>query len=432
MLKLDVTQSCSELSNFLNQRRLSQQDLTHQVESIANEVRQEGWAAIARYTEKFDQVKLQPNRCAFSATPQAMQNALDSLPAKLRQAIELSISRVRDYHTHQLRQDWYRNEPGIRTGQIFRPLQRVGIYAPAGTAPLFSSVIMDIVPAQVAGCPEICVCSPPQKDTGGVHPLILATCQLLNIPPEQIFAMGGAQAVFALAYGLEELPGVDGVFGPGNQYVMAAKQLVQGQVRIESLAGNSEILIIADETANPAYVAADLLSQAEHMGGEMSILVTPSERLLEQVESEVDRQIEQLMRKDIARRSMDGGGVLIKVAGLPQGCEIANQVAPEHLEIQTEDPLALLPQIQHAGAVFLGPWSTEPVGDYTTGTNHVLPTGGTARFSSALSVDDFIKKISVIQLDQDGLKRIGPAAMEMAAAEGLQAHRQAIAVRLEQ
>jgi histidinol dehydrogenase len=430
MFVIDASISLSEIQTFLNQRKQLMKDLSTQVCAVGEAVARDGWTALADFTRRFDGITKPPEPQAFQVTQAEYEAARDFISGDLLDAIQLAIGRIRTFHEKQLRRDWFLEEPGITTGQLFRPLERVGVYAPGGTAVLFSTLLMNVIPAQVAGCPSITVCSPPQRSTGGVDRMILATCQLLGIEHTQLWSLGGAQAIFAMAYDLPGFPKVDGVFGPGNAYVMEAKHQVQGEVRIESLPGNSEILIIADDSAEPAFVAADLLSQAEHAGGELAILVTTSKELLDQVASEVHKQLALLKRNEIAAQSLSTGGALILVKDLEQACEIANLVAPEHLEIQTVDPSALVAKIRHAGAIFLGRWSTEPIGDYTAGTNHVLPTGGTARFSSALSVDDFMKKISVVNLSREGLTKIGPAAMRLAEAEGLTAHQAAIQVRM--
>jgi histidinol dehydrogenase len=430
MLHLQATHNLAEVHEFLNQRKESRRDVAGQVAEVGRHIRERGWEGIAEFTERFDGVRKEPRPEAFRVSEKDYEAASGRLDAELTGAIELAIRRVRTFHEKQKRQDWFQEEPGIRTGQLFRPLESAGVYAPGGAAVLFSTLFMNVIPAQVAGCPSIVVCSPPQRGSGTVDALILAVCRLLGIEAHQIWAIGGAQAIFSMAAELPGFPAVHGIFGPGNAYVMEAKRQVQGDVRIESLPGHSEILVIADDTADPRFVAADLLSQAEHAGGEMSILVSASPALLEAVEREVEKQLEGLLRKEIAASSLLTGGALIQARNLDQACEIANLVAPEHLEIQTRDPASLLDKIRHAGAVFVGPWSTEPIGDYTAGTNHVLPTGGAARFSSALSVDDFMKKISVVEISREGLSTIGPAAMKLAEAEGLQGHREAIAVRL--
>lgn len=428
---IDITHSLADLENFLSQREASIRDVAQQTASIGQEVRKRGWEAVAELTHRFDGVDKAPHAESFRVTQREFDSSLAQMDASLKEAIQIAIQRVRTFHQKQKRTDWFHEEPGIRTGQLFRPLDRVGVYAPGGEAVLFSTLIMNIIPAQVAGCPEIVVCSPPQKTNQSVSPLILGTCALLGLSADQIWAIGGAQAIFSMAYGLQGFLPVHGVFGPGNAFVMEAKKQIQGDVRIESLPGNSEILILADESADPAFIAADFLSQAEHAGGEMCLLVTTSKRLLEAVKEEVSRQLALLERKDVAQKSISTGGALILARDLAQAVEISNRIAPEHLEIQTVDPHSLLPSIRHAGAVFIGPWSTEPIGDYTAGTNHVLPTGGHARISSALSVDDFVKKISLVELEPEGLIQIGPPAMRLANAEGLTAHQAAIRIRLE-
>lgn len=430
MKRIDARTSLDPVRDFLAVRAAAQRDVSTQVAEIGKFVRAEGWQALSDLTSRFDGISKPPLPDSFRVTAEEFDAAQGTMADDLREAVLFAIDRIRRFHEKQKRGDWFHDEPGIRTGQLFRPLERVGVYAPGGAAVLFSTLIMNVIPAQVAGCPSITVCSPPQKATGSVDPLILATSGLLGLTAESVWAIGGSQAIFAMAYDLPEFPRVDGVFGPGNAYVMEAKRHIQGEVRIESLPGNSEILVIADGNANPKFVAADLLSQAEHAGGEMSILVTPSASLLESVDQEVVRQLATMERRAIASDSLATGGLLVLARDLDQACEIANLVAAEHLEIQTEDAESYLPKIRHAGAIFVGPWASEPIGDYTAGTNHVLPTGGAARFSSALSVDDFMKKISVVQVEAEGIRKIGPPAMRIAEAEGLFGHKSAIALRL--
>lgn len=317
-------------------------------------------------------------------------------------------------------------EDGTILGQKVTPLSRVGVYAPAGTAPLPSTVLMDIIPARVAGVEEVILCSPPQKD-GKVNPVILACAMVAGA--DRVFAVGGAQAIGAMAYGTRTIPMVDKIVGPGNIYVATAKKQVFGICGIDMIAGPSEVLIIADETANPEYVAADLLSQAEHDLLASSILVTTSTTLAEAVVKAIEAQTQKLTRNEIINKSLDAYGAIVVVPNLDEAVKISNRIAPEHLEINTQDPFALLSGIKNAGAIFLGEYSPEPVGDYFAGPNHTLPTAGTARFFSPLGVYDFIKRSSIISYTRKALMDAAPYAASFADAEGLQAHAESIRIR---
>jgi histidinol dehydrogenase len=396
------------------------------VREIIEAVRREGDAAVIRYTEKHDRVKL----AGLRMTGEEIQAALGQVEEEFLVALREAAANIRSFHEKQKRNTWMDLQPdGTLLGQAIRPLRRVGIYVPGGKAAYPSSVLMNAIPAQVAGVKEIVMVTPPATaGTEGVNPYVLAAAAECGVT--EIYRIGGAQAVAALAYGTETIPRVDKIVGPGNIYVALAKRSVYGLVDIDSIAGPSEIIVLADDTAEPAYVAADLLSQAEHDEMASAVLVTPSQALAEKVQVEVERQLAVLPRKDIAGASLRDYGAILTVESMEEGIRVVNRLAPEHLEIVTEDPFGYLGLIENAGAIFLGPYSSEPVGDYFAGPNHVLPTNGTARFSSPLSVDDFIKKSSIIHYSREALLRNGDKIMTLATREGLDAHARAIGERL--
>jgi histidinol dehydrogenase len=391
--------------------------------SIISDVREKGDAALHQYTQKFDRIKLESFRVPPSDLDKAYENVSETFLAALRQA----AANIRAFHEKQKRTSWVDTQAdGTMLGQLVRPLQRVGMYVPGGSAAYPSSVLMTVIPALVAGVKEIVIVTPPHPE--GVNPAVLVAARELGI--EEIYQVGGAQAIAALAYGTETIRPVDKIVGPGNIYVALAKRYVFGLVDIDMIAGPSEIVVLADETADPAYVAADLLSQAEHVMG-CSILVTTSESLAEQVSVEVDRQLETLSTRAMASENINERGAILLVNDLLEGVEVVNRLAPEHLEILTDDPLSWVGKIETAGAIFLGSYSSEPVGDYFAGPNHVLPTNGTARFSSPLNVDDFIKKSSLIYYSKAALLQNGEHIITLAEQEGLPAHAQAIRIRLD-
>jgi len=395
------------------------------VDQIIADVREEGDAALFRYTQLFDGV--QQSAANFEVSPTEMEAALASADPAVLQAIDHAVENVRAFHAEQLPKSWvtYR-EYGSMLGQNVRPLDCVGIYVPGGTASYPSSVIMNAVPAKVAGVKEIIMTVPPMKN-GQVNPYVLAAAKASGV--SRIFKVGGAQAIAGLAFGTASLPRVDKITGPGNIFVTLAKKAVYGHCDIDMLAGPSEILIIADKTANPVYVAADLLSQAEHDPLASSILVTDSAELAEKVCQEVEVQLSKLPRWEIAQAALKNNGTIILVKDMLQAVEVANDAAPEHLEILTAKPFEIMPLIRHAGAIFLGPYSPEPLGDYMAGPNHILPTGGTARFYSVLNVDTFMKKTSLIAYTKAGLQAVSQDIIKLATAEGLGAHANAIKLR---
>ncbi len=395
------------------------------VRAILQEVKAEGDAAVRRYTERFDGVRLDDLRVSEAEWAQAESQVDQAVVQALKEAAE----NIRDYHQRQVRQSWFTAKPGgTMLGQLIRPLKRVGLYVPGGTAAYPSSVLMNAIPAQVAGVPEIVMVSPPGRD-GRLNPAILTAARIAGV--REIYKAGGAQAIGALAYGTETIAAVDKIVGPGNIYVALAKREVYGLVDIDMVAGPSEIVVLADDTADPRYVAADLLSQAEHDPMASAVLVTPSRRLAEAVADELEQQVAVLPRREIAEASLRDHGAICVVQGLDEGFAVVNRLAPEHLELLIASPFDHLAKVENAGAIFLGPYSSEPVGDYFAGPNHVLPTNGTARFSSPLSVDDFVKKSSVIAYSRHDLRANGEKIVALARQEGLAAHARAIQVRLD-
>lgn len=394
------------------------------VEAIIDQVKHSGDTALTTLTKKFDGVDLTDMR----VTDQEIQSAYDSLDSNMVSVIQEAIGNIKSFHEKQVRHSWSEeNDEGTVLGQKVTALDAVGVYVPGGTAAYPSSVLMGVIPALVAGVKRIVITSPPNKQ-GKLTPGILVAAHELGV--KEIYKVGGAQAIAALAYGTETIQSVDKIVGPGNIYVAIAKRLVYGMVDIDSLAGPSEIAILADDTAHADWVAADLLSQAEHDPMAMAVLVTPSEQLANDVIAAVQEQLKDLPRKAIAERAIADYSKFVVVSDINQGVELINQIAPEHLEIVTEEPDAIIDQIRHAGAIFIGQYSSEPVGDYFAGPNHVIPTNGTARFSSPLNVDDFIKKSSIIRYSKQALINHGEQIAAFATYEGLDAHARAINIRL--
>ena len=391
---------------------------------ITHEVRQRGDEALLALSERFDGVR--PARLRVDTADLAA--AWESMDGEVREALMEAADNVRRFHEHQRERSWFVEDgDGVVLGQRIVPLERVGLYVPGGTAAYPSSVLMNAIPAQVAGVSELHLVSPPGKD-GLPHPLVRGAAHLLGIA--HVYAVGGAQAVAALAYGTQTVPRVDKIVGPGNAYVAAAKKLVYGMVDIDSIAGPSEIVVLADDSADAGFIAADLLSQAEHDPRSSALLVTASGALAQAVQREVAARLATLSRRAIAEQALADYGAAVVTDSLEQGIELVNELAPEHLEIITRDPWDVMMRIRHAGAIFLGPYSSEPVGDYFAGPNHVLPTGGTARYASALGVHDFIRRQSVISYTQTRLAKVGPRIALLAEAEGLDAHAAAVRARL--
>lgn len=421
---MQVLRGYAEAANVFKDRLAGlEQGQRAAVEAILSEVRLRGDAALLDYTERFDGVRLDSVRLPESMFAEAERR----VPADVKEAIELSAARIRAFYSHQPQEGFLYPTEGGLLGQLVRPLSRVGIYVPAGSATLFSTLLMCAVPAQVAGVKDLVVVTPPRGD-GTVAPEILVVARLLGI--REVYRIGGAHAVGALAYGTDSVPRVDKIVGPGSTYVMLAKQLVFGTVGIESLPGPTETLVLADEHADPQHIAADLLAQAEHVFAQ-PILVTTSETLLNEVRAELERQLTTLPTAEAARESLSQRGYAVIVADLKEGLRVANLYAPEHLCLLVEDPWAAVPHVEHAGGIFIGASSMEALGDYAAGPSHVMPTGGTARYASALNVRDFQKVIPLVNVSAATLLEIGPAAARLARAEGLEAHARAIESRLE-
>ncbi len=394
------------------------------VTEIIASVKAQKDAALFEYTEKFDKVKLD----ALQVSEQEITEAFAGSDPDFIRVMRDAAANIEAYHKHQVRTGFeIQKQGGIVLGQKVTPLAKVGIYVPGGTAAYPSTVLMNSIPAKLAGVGEIVMVTPPMRD-GKVNPAILCAAKIAGV--DKIFKIGGAQAVAALAYGTESVPAVDKIVGPGNAFVAEAKRQVYGKVAIDMIAGPSEILVLADGKSNPAFVAADLLSQAEHDKMASAVLVTDSEELAYAVQAEIERQLAVLPREQIARPSIDNFGKIIVCSDLWQGIEVANRLAPEHLEICVDNPFDYLDRIENAGSVFLGRYCPEALGDYYAGTNHTLPTSGTAKFSSPLSVDDFIKKISYTYYDQNAIQKAAPDIALFARKEGLEAHARSAEIRL--
>ncbi|MBE0575493.1 MAG: histidinol dehydrogenase [Desulfuromonadales bacterium] len=395
------------------------------VQEILADVRKRGDDALCEYTERFDRLKLEAGTLEVSALE--IEQALAAVDSDTLATLQLAADRIAAFHNKQKETTWLSDdEPDIQLGQMVTPLDRVGIYVPGGKAAYPSSVLMNAVPAKVAGVGEI-IMTVPMPD-GVVNPYVLAAAHIAGV--DRIFKIGGAQAIAALAYGTATVPRVDKITGPGNIYVATAKRLVFGTVDIDMIAGPSEILVINDGSGNPAHIAADLLSQAEHDELAAAILITTDEAFGRQVAEELETQLEQLSRSVIARQSIDSFGAIILARDLAEAAAFSNKIAPEHLELAVADPFALLPQIRHAGAVFLGHHTPEAAGDYLAGPNHTLPTGGSARFFSPLGTNDFVKKSSLISFSAEGLNRLGKSIIKIAELEGLEAHAKSVSIRL--
>lgn len=399
-----------------------------QVNAILSEVKEKGDEALFAYTKRFDGAHI--TRETFKVTQSEIEEAYRQVDLELLQVIRRSLKNIRSFHEKQKRNSWFDSQPnGTLLGQKITPLASVGVYVPGGKAVYPSSVLMNIVPAKVAGVERIVMTTPPGAD-GKISVNTLVAAREAGV--DEIYKVGGAQAIGALAYGTESIPKVDKIVGPGNIYVALAKKAVYGFVSIDSIAGPSEILVLADETANPRYVAADLLSQAEHDEMASAILVTTSRTLAREVSREVDAFLEKLTRKNILEKSLENYGWILVAETLREAIDTANAIASEHLEIVTRDPFQVMTKIRNAGAIFIGEYASEPLGDYFAGPNHVLPTNGTAKFFSPLGVDDFIKKSSLVYYSREALEEVHEDVIRFARAEGLTAHANSIAVRFEE
>lgn len=410
-----------ELDNLIKRSEMEVEQFESSVKEILKNVKERGDEAVLEYTEKFDGVKLTPDELIVPFSE--LEKAYESIDDDTRWALEVAYERVRKFHEAQKENSFFVEEEGMLLGQKVIPMERAGLYVPGGKAAYPSTVIMNAAPAIVAGVKEIVMCSP------NPNVYTLAAAYICGI--ETVYRIGGAQAIGAMAYGTETVKKVDKIVGPGNIFVALAKKNVYGYVDIDSIAGPSEILVIADETAKPEWIAADLLSQAEHDELAAAILVTTSEKLAQEVKDIIyNKYLVNFSREAIARKSLETYGHAFIVDNLETAVEVSNYIAPEHLEIITEEPFRLLDKIKHAGAIFLGEYATEPLGDYILGPNHVLPTGRAARFSSPLGVYDFVKKSSVIYVTEEGFNRVEKYARQLATAEGLEAHRLGVEVRL--
>lgn len=399
-------------------------EIERRVYDIIENVRANGDAALREYSEKFDGVKLDD----FKVDQSIIDAAWDNLPEDLKHALLVAKKNITEFHSREIEQGFVdMDTPGITRGQKVTPLARVGLYVPGGTAAYPSTIMMTALPAKIAGVKEIIMVTPPQKD--GINPAVLGAAKLAGV--DAVYQVGGAQGVAALAYGTEQIPKVDKIVGPGNIYVATAKRQVFGQVDIDMIAGPSEIGVIADDSANPVHLAADLLSQAEHDPRARAIMVTNSEILAKQVSDEVERQLSQLPRESIARPAIENNSYIAVMNSVEDMFTVMNEVAPEHLEIQLPDPMEYMSMVENAGSVFLGRYASEPLGDYVGGTNHVLPTSGTAKFSSPLGVYDFVKRISFTQFSRERLQEVAKDITTLARTEGLEAHARAIDVRFE-
>lgn len=399
-------------------------EIERRVYDIIENVRANGDAALREYSEKFDGVKLDD----FKVNQSIIDAAWDNLPEDLKHALLVAKKNITEFHSREIEQGFVdMDTPGITRGQKVTPLARVGLYVPGGTAAYPSTIMMTALPAKIAGVKEIIMVTPPQKD--GINPAVLGAAKLAGV--DAVYQVGGAQGVAALAYGTEQIPKVDKIVGPGNIYVATAKRQVFGQVDIDMIAGPSEIGIIADESANPVHLAADLLSQAEHDPRARAIMVTNSEKLANLVSDEVERQLSQLPRESIARPAIENNSYIAVMDSVEDMFTVMNEVVPEHLEIQLPDPMEYMSMVENAGSVFLGRYASEPLGDYVGGTNHVLPTSGTAKFSSPLGVYDFVKRISFTQFSRERLQEVAKDITTLARTEGLEAHARAIEVRFE-
>ena len=401
--------------------------LEGEVRSILEDVRKRGEAALVHYTRVFDGLRIRTDQREVKRSE--VKEAYGKVPQDFLRTLKEATRRIRKFHRHLSKTrtaSWKQEEEGIRLGQATRPLERVGIYVPGGKASYPSTVLMAAIPAKVAGVREILMVTPPRKE--GISPAVLVAADLAGV--DRIYRIGGVQAIAALAYGTDLIPKVDKIVGPGNQYVATAKRLVYGDVDIDMVAGPSEIVIVSDENTPPEFVAADLISQAEHDEMALAVLMTDSEPFAKEVEREVGRQLSFLKRRKIASVSLDRRGAILVVKNLGQAMDLVNQIAPEHLELAVSRPLSLAKSVKHAGAVFLGPHTPEAIGDYMAGPNHILPTAGTARFSSALGVEDFFKRTNLLSFTQRALRRFEKDVKRFSEWEGLEGHYQAVQMRM--
>ena len=426
ILKLTEDTRKDILQNLLKRSPNNYGEFEGRVNAIIEEVRNNRDQAVFNYTKQFDGADI--NAGNILVTEEEIAEAYEQVDTTLLAVIRKSLVNIKKYHEKQVQNSWFTTEDGIILGQKVTALATVGVYVPGGKAVYPSSVLMNVLPAKVAGVDRIVMCTPPGKD-GKVYPSTLVAAKEAGV--DEIYKVGGAQAIAAMAFGTESVPKVDKIVGPGNIYVALAKKAVFGYVSIDSIAGPSEILVLADETANPRYVAADLLSQAEHDEMASAILITTSPKLAEEVSAEIDQFVAELSRKEIIQKSLDNYGYILVADNMEEAIDTVNAIASEHMEIVTADPFHVMTKIRNAGAIFIGEYSSEPLGDYFAGPNHVLPTNGTAKFFSALSVDDFIKKSSIISYSREALEKVHKDIEQFAECEKLSAHANSIRVRFE-
>lgn len=426
ILKLTEDSRRDILESLLKRSPNNYGEFESRVNDIITSVRIDRDKALFDYTKKFDGADINPDN--IKVTKEEIEEAYKLVDEKLLDVIRKALVNIRKYHEKQVQNSWFTTEDGIILGQKVTALERAGVYVPGGKAVYPSSVLMNVLPAKVAGVDKIVMCTPPGKD-GKVYPSTLVAANEAGV--DEIYKVGGAQAIAAMAFGTESVPKVDKIVGPGNIYVALAKKAVFGYVSIDSIAGPSEILVLADETANPRFVAADLLSQAEHDEMASAILITTSQELAEKVSEEVDKFVEVLSRKEIIQKSLDNYGYILVADNIEDAIDAVNAIASEHMEIVTKDPFAIMTKVRNAGAIFVGEYSSEPLGDYFAGPNHVLPTNGTAKFFSPLGVDDFIKKSSVISYSKEALEKVHTDIVQFASCEQLTAHANSIKVRFE-
>ncbi|MDO6993995.1 histidinol dehydrogenase [Brachyspira innocens] len=423
MIKVINYKECKSLDDILLRSQFSYDDVNEKVKAILEDVKQNGDNALKKYAKMFDNADIEN----IEVTEKEIEEAYNRVDEKFKETLKLAYNNIEKFHKKQLRNSFITNEEdGIVMGQIINPIEKVGVYIPGGTAVYPSTVLMNVIPAKVAGVNEIILVSPPNKE-GKINDNILAAAKIAGV--NKVFKTGGAQAIAALSYGTESIPKVYKIVGPGNIYVAMAKRLVYGEVSIDMVAGPSEVLIIADETANPIHIASDMLAQAEHDKLASSILITTSEYIAEKVKDELYKQLEKLSRKDIAAESIENNGRIIITETIDEAVYISNEIAPEHLEISIKEPFSVLSKIKNAGSIFLGNYTPEALGDYLSGANHVIPTSGTAKFASPLSVDDFIKKSYITYYTKDALEKVKDNIINFAEHESLEAHANSVKVR---
>ncbi|AEM22952.1 histidinol dehydrogenase [Brachyspira intermedia PWS/A] len=423
MIKVINYKECKSLDDILLRSQFSHDDVNEKVKAILEDVKQNGDNALKKYSKMFDNAEIE----TLEVTEKEIEEAYNRVDDKFKETLNLAYNNIEKFHKKQLRNSYITNEEdGIVMGQIINPIEKVGVYIPGGTAVYPSTVLMNVIPAKVAGVNEIILVSPPNKE-GKINDNILAAAKISGV--NKIFKTGGAQAIAALSYGTESIPKVYKIVGPGNIYVAMAKRLVYGEVSIDMVAGPSEVLIIADETANHIHIASDMLAQAEHDKLASSILVTTSKDIAEKTKEELYKQLEKLSRKDIALESIENNGRIIITETIDEAIYISNEIAPEHLEISIKEPFSVLSKIKNAGSIFLGDYTPEALGDYLSGANHVIPTSGTAKFASPLSVDDFIKKSYITYYTKDALSKVKENIINFAEHESLEAHANSVKVR---